>query len=68
MFHMFITLPTRIHDPDNQLNTVQGNLEKLLQKNKEDFLPPDTKHLKVRISIACEHSEHNFRSYLSLDS
>ena len=32
--------------------SVQGNLEKLLQKNKEDFLPPDTKHLKVKFFVS----------------
>ena len=51
----------------------QGNLEKLLQKNKEDFLPPDTKHLKVRFIIihnskATIMNDYNFRSYLSLVS
>jgi len=61
--HVFMKLPTRhlnivnlmgvclpteadMH-PLLLLELCEGNLEKLLQKNKEDFLPPDTKHLKI---------------------
>ena len=40
---------SKIHEKDKF--TTQGNLEKLLQKNREEFLPPDTKHLKVKFLV-----------------
>ena len=40
---------SKIHEKD--YFTIQGNLEKLLQKNREEFLPPDTKHLKVKFLV-----------------
>ena len=39
----------KLHNENNF--TIQGNLEKLLQKNREEFLPPDTKHLKVKFLV-----------------